>query len=105
MQIFPERFICNYEGNRIEINLVPEVKVKVNGATYLTEGTIREVVRVAQMKYAESHFKQVDSLIINGSKIMAACADVAMEHGFSVEGFYRQYNDRHANAVKRGKLI
>jgi hypothetical protein len=77
-------------------------QVIVNGVLYSKAGDIIETIRVAPIKYTEWHFNEVDERISYGMYISKACEEVAEKYGFSFEGFYRQYRDRHLN--EKGKL-
>lgn len=71
--------------------------VVVNGVRFTREGSSKVVIHVAPVMYFGHHFEEVDDLCVKGSRQTAACTKVAELHGFSVEGFSRQYRDRWLN--------
>jgi len=93
----------NTEKGKIDVFFYEkDIKVIVNGQVYIKPGDIIETIRVAPVKYTESHFREVDERISYGMYAYRACEEVAAKYDFSFEGFYRQYRDRHLN--KKGKL-
>ena len=95
------RLVSNCEnigGANFDVEIVFNPKdpiVTVNGVRYSQNGAVREVIRVARVKYTEEHFNKVDELINGGYKECAACRMVANENDFPEESFYRQYRGRH----------
>lgn len=66
-------------------------QIELNGRVFAVEGTVREVVRIARVKYSEEHYKAVIALINQGYQKNAAVEQVAVKYGFaSVDGFYKQ---------------
>ena len=77
--------------------------VVVNGISFTREDKVRVITRVAPVIYNDSVFREVDELLANGYTHSAAYEEIALKHGFSVEGFGRQYRTRWANRVTQMK--
>jgi hypothetical protein len=74
--------------------------VTINGTSFYREGTVKEKVRVAPMKFTDDHFEAVDELVQNGLSTKGACESVAEQHGFNIESFRQQYYRRHGSKLK-----
>lgn len=72
-------------------------QVQINGVEFQKRGTIKEVIRVAPVKYLIEHFKKVDALVGIGYSKKGACDTVADQHNFNHESFRHQYYIRHAS--------
>lgn len=72
-------------------------RVVVNGEVFHRNGLLREVVRIAPVKFTETHFEKVDSLIQQGCSVTGACKTITNETGFNPESFRQQYYKRHAS--------
>ena len=75
--------------------------VVVNGVRFTRAGSSQVVIRIAPVKYDDIVFREVDELLRMGYSNSAAYEEIAVKHGFSVEGFGRQYRTRWANRVTR----
>ena len=96
-------------ARRSEAELVVEIptsvealqRVVVNGEVFHRNGLLHEVVRIAPVKFTETHFEKVDSLIQHGYSVMGACEAVADETGFKSDSFRQQYYKRHASQKRK----
>jgi len=73
------------------------MQVVVNGEVFCKEGSVREVTRIAPVKYQHGHFAEVDEHIDHGYSKKGACEMVAEKYEFNHESFRHQYYTRYAN--------
>ncbi|MCX6137533.1 MAG: hypothetical protein NTV54_08580 [Ignavibacteriales bacterium] len=77
-------------------------RVVVNGEVFHREGSLRQVVRVAPLKYGDDHFKEVNELQRSRNySATAALEEVAKKYAFNLDGFKRQYYARGWHAPKK----
>lgn len=79
---------------QVPVNLDDLKVVVVNGVRFTREGLSQVVIRIAPVKYDDIVFREVDELLKMGYSHSAAYEEIAVKHGFSVEGFGRQYRTR-----------
>ena len=72
-------------------------RVVVNGEVFHRNGLLREVVRIAPVKFTETHFEKVDLLIQQGYSVTGACKAITNETGFNPESFRQRSYKRHAS--------
>ena len=78
-------------------------RVVVNGEVFHREGSLRQVVHVAPLKYADAHFKEVNELQRSQYySASAALEEVAAKYNFNGDGFKRQYYARGWHGPKKG---
>jgi hypothetical protein len=82
-------------GDRLILDSPSELSrieaVEICGALYTIEGVVREIVRVAPVKFLEEHYKDVEELINNGMRPMKAYQTVAEKYDFDVDSFRKGY--------------
>ena len=71
--------------------------VEINGVVFYKKGSVREIVKIAAVKFTDEHFNKIDELIVGGYHTKAACDTVANNYGFNSESFRQQYYKRHSN--------
>ena len=75
--------------------------VRLNNAEFNRKGSVVIVTRVAQVKYTDKHFKEVDRLIRKGYTKRAAYGEVAIGPIFDADNLGRAYRARHENKKTR----
>jgi hypothetical protein len=46
--------------------------VEINGVVFYKKGSIREIVKIAALKFTDEHFNKIDELIVGGYQTKAA---------------------------------